>query len=201
MGSMFLASDHTLHIGIHLSRQAKGLLRVKNKLNREANGVHFQAKFSRRGVKKESMCSSVTIEMNGLDDDDDDNVICLCDSSGDRSERDSVDWTIDDVADFIRDSGFPDEALLFKQQEIDGRSLLLLQRTDVLTGLSMKLGPALKIFARIYQLQMTRFQSLCSDQSSNESGSFAANNKSDTQKLYTKLPELIEYQKCRSSNF
>lgn len=31
-------------------------------------------------------------------------------------------------------------------QEIDGRSLLLMQRADVLTGLSIRLGPALKIY-------------------------------------------------------
>lgn len=32
------------------------------------------------------------------------------------------------------------------QQEIDGKSLLLMTRNDVLTGLSIKLGPALKIY-------------------------------------------------------
>ena len=31
-------------------------------------------------------------------------------------------------------------------QEIDGKSLLLMTRNDVLTGLSIKLGPALKIY-------------------------------------------------------
>ncbi|XP_009707072.1 PREDICTED: sterile alpha motif domain-containing protein 13, partial [Cariama cristata] len=30
--------------------------------------------------------------------------------------------------------------------EIDGKSLLLMTRNDVLTGLSLKLGPALKIY-------------------------------------------------------
>nr|AAU14234.1 HSD-42 [Homo sapiens] len=31
-------------------------------------------------------------------------------------------------------------------QEIDGKSLLLMTRNDVLTGLQLKLGPALKIY-------------------------------------------------------
>lgn len=35
---------------------------------------------------------------------------------------------------------------LSTQQEIDGKSLLLMTRNDVLTGLSIKLGPALKIY-------------------------------------------------------
>ena len=38
-------------------------------------------------------------------------------------------------------------------QEIDGKSLLLMKRSDVLTGLSLKLGPALKIYAHVQRLQ------------------------------------------------
>ena len=44
------------------------------------------------------------------------------------------------------------------RQEIDGKSLLLMQRSDVLTGLSIRLGPALKIYERhIKVLQRTHF--------------------------------------------
>ena len=38
-------------------------------------------------------------------------------------------------------------------QEIDGKSLLLMKRSDVLTGLSIKLGPALKIHSHVARLQ------------------------------------------------
>ena len=38
-------------------------------------------------------------------------------------------------------------------QEIDGKALLLLTRTDVLDGLPILTGPALKIFAHIQRLQ------------------------------------------------
>ncbi|KAI1289336.1 Histone acetyltransferase KAT6A [Halotydeus destructor] len=62
-------------------------------------------------------------------------------------------WSIDDVESFLTVIGFPDQAPLFKEQEIDGISLLLLKRMDVLTGLSMKLGPALKIFGHLQRLQ------------------------------------------------
>lgn len=48
--------------------------------------------------------------------------------------------------------------LLSPQQEIDGKSLLLMQRSDVLTGLSIRLGPALKIYERhVKVLQRTHF--------------------------------------------
>lgn len=44
-------------------------------------------------------------------------------------------------------------------QEIDGKSLLLMQRTDVLTGLSIRLGPALKIYEHhIKVLQQGHFE-------------------------------------------
>ncbi|CAG2108393.1 unnamed protein product, partial [Medioppia subpectinata] len=62
-------------------------------------------------------------------------------------------WSVEEVESFIRDAGFPSESQIFKEQEIDGRSLLLLRRMDVLTGLSLKLGPALKIYNHISRLQ------------------------------------------------
>ncbi|RWS16424.1 sterile alpha motif domain-containing protein 13-like protein [Dinothrombium tinctorium] len=72
--------------------------------------------------------------------------------------KDPSEWTVDEVEEFIREIGFPEQAHLFKEQEIDGRSLLLLKRVDVLTGLPMKLGPALKIYAHIFRLQGTKME-------------------------------------------
>ncbi|XP_054162039.1 histone acetyltransferase KAT6A-like [Oppia nitens] len=62
-------------------------------------------------------------------------------------------WSADEVSQFICDIGFPEQSILFKEQEIDGTSLLLLRRSDVLTGFHMKLGPALKIYSHIMRLQ------------------------------------------------
>lgn len=51
-----------------------------------------------------------------------------------------------------------EQNVLSPQQEIDGKSLLLMQRSDVLTGLSIRLGPALKIYERhVKVLQRTHF--------------------------------------------
>ncbi len=41
-------------------------------------------------------------------------------------------------------------------QEIDGKSLLLLHRQDVISSLGLKLGPALKIFKEVKRLQTRR---------------------------------------------
>lgn len=70
-----------------------------------------------------------------------------------------IDWTVADVASYFTAAGFPEQALAFRMQEIDGKSLLLMQRNDVLTGLSIRLGPALKIYERhVKVLQRTHFQ-------------------------------------------
>ncbi|XP_020789081.1 sterile alpha motif domain containing 1a [Boleophthalmus pectinirostris] len=67
-------------------------------------------------------------------------------------------WTVADVASYFSDAGFPEQAMAFRSQEIDGKSLLLMQRSDVLTGLSIRLGPALKIYERhVKVLQRTHF--------------------------------------------
>lgn len=66
---------------------------------------------------------------------------------------DAKDWTIEDVEKFFTSVGFPEQAPAFKDQEIDGKSLLLLKRSDVLTGMSLRLGPALKIYNHIKRLQ------------------------------------------------
>ncbi|KAM4603304.1 sterile alpha motif domain-containing protein 1 [Polymixia lowei] len=70
-----------------------------------------------------------------------------------------VDWTVSDVVSYFTEAGFPEQAIAFRTQEIDGKSLLLMQRNDVLTGLSIRLGPALKIYERhVKILQKTHFE-------------------------------------------
>ncbi|XP_045224167.1 sterile alpha motif domain-containing protein 13 isoform X3 [Macaca fascicularis] len=59
---------------------------------------------------------------------------------------DPADWAVMDVVNYFRTVGFEEQASAFQEQEIDGKSLLLMTRNDVLTGLQLKLGPALKIY-------------------------------------------------------
>ncbi|KAI8786736.1 atherin isoform X1 [Biomphalaria glabrata] len=66
---------------------------------------------------------------------------------------DASQWTVEDVVEYITSAGFPDESKVFFEQEIDGVALLLLKRADVLKGLNLKLGPALKINRHIQGLQ------------------------------------------------
>ncbi|XP_032884967.1 sterile alpha motif domain-containing protein 13 [Amblyraja radiata] len=80
-------------------------------------------------------------------------------SSVERVRLDPVEWTILDVFNYFKKAGFEDQAAAFQEQEIDGKSLLLMKRSDVLTGLSIKLGPALKIYEfHVKTLQMSHLK-------------------------------------------
>ena len=62
-------------------------------------------------------------------------------------------WSTDDVCDWLTEEGFGVQSGLFREQEIDGGSLLLMKRMDVLTELNLKLGPAVKIYEKIKKIQ------------------------------------------------
>ncbi|XP_038595751.1 atherin [Tachyglossus aculeatus] len=82
-----------------------------------------------------------------------------CASGRKEKPSDPVEWTVMDVVEYFTEAGFPEQASAFQEQEIDGKSLLLMQRTDVLTGLSIRLGPALKIYEHhIKVLQQGHFE-------------------------------------------
>ncbi|XP_005112062.1 lethal(3)malignant brain tumor-like protein 1 [Aplysia californica] len=59
-------------------------------------------------------------------------------------------WSVEEVADFIqRLTGKQEQAQRFRDEEIDGDSFLLLQQSDLMNFLNIKLGPAVKIFNSI----------------------------------------------------
>uniref|UniRef100_A0A8C4YHN6 Polyhomeotic homolog 3 n=1 Tax=Gopherus evgoodei TaxID=1825980 RepID=A0A8C4YHN6_9SAUR len=63
-------------------------------------------------------------------------------------------WTVDEVWAFIRSlPGCQDIADEFRAQEIDGQALLLLKEDHLMNAMNIKLGPALKICARINSLK------------------------------------------------
>uniref|UniRef100_A0A8D0B7G5 SAM domain-containing protein n=1 Tax=Salvator merianae TaxID=96440 RepID=A0A8D0B7G5_SALMN len=59
-------------------------------------------------------------------------------------------WSVEEVAAFVqRLPGCKDQAALFRQEQIDGEAFLLLNQSDIVKILSIKLGPALKIYNAI----------------------------------------------------
>ena len=75
----------------------------------------------------------------------------------DGSIPEVCDWRPLQVSDYLVSRGIsPDHANVFINEEIDGKSLLLLQRQDVLSALGLKFGPALKVFKQVKRLQTRR---------------------------------------------
>ncbi|XP_063772285.1 polyhomeotic-like protein 3 isoform X3 [Pseudophryne corroboree] len=65
-------------------------------------------------------------------------------------------WTVEDVWAFIHSlPGCHEIAEEFRTQEIDGQALLLLKEDHLMSTMNIKLGPALKICARINSLKET----------------------------------------------
>ncbi|XP_038630031.1 polyhomeotic-like protein 2 [Scyliorhinus canicula] len=67
---------------------------------------------------------------------------------------DATKWNVEDVCEFIRSlPGCQEIADEFRTQEIDGQALLLLKEDHLMSAMNIKLGPALKIYARINMLK------------------------------------------------
>jgi len=63
-------------------------------------------------------------------------------------------WTVTEVCDFIKKlPGCSDYVEDFMVQEIDGQALMLLQADHLMSAMSIKLGPALKICEQVNQLK------------------------------------------------
>lgn len=71
-------------------------------------------------------------------------------SQGATNGPNPLKWSVQDVCDFIKClPGCGEYVEDFAMQEIDGQALMLLQAKHLMQAMSMKLGPALKIVAKI----------------------------------------------------
>lgn len=68
-------------------------------------------------------------------------------------------WTVADVCEFIKTlPGCSDYVEDFDNQEIDGQALLLLKENHLVSAMGMKLGPALKIVAKVESMKDNSMQ-------------------------------------------
>lgn len=76
-------------------------------------------------------------------------------SAATPAERPAMaDWSVAEVCEFIRHlPGCTDYVDDFEQQEIDGQALMLLKENHLVNAMGMKLGPALKIVAKVESMK------------------------------------------------
>lgn len=71
-------------------------------------------------------------------------------------------WSVQEVVEYIKTTDCASIARLFKEQEIDGQSLLLLSLPTVQEHLEPKLGPAVKLCHQIERLKVTFYHQFAS---------------------------------------
>ncbi|XP_043960994.1 lethal(3)malignant brain tumor-like protein 4 isoform X3 [Gambusia affinis] len=96
-------------------------------------------------------------------------------------------WTVQQVSDFVESlPGCEDQAQQFRDEQIDGRAFLLLTQRDIVRIMSIKLGPALKIYNSILMFKHAedKSQSQAEDKSQSQAedkSQSQAENKSQSQ--------------------
>ena len=65
-------------------------------------------------------------------------------------------WTIEQVMEFIEKTDLKESMEKFRDNEIDGKALLLLKRDLVLSHMGFKLGPAVKLLDVIDELRIVQ---------------------------------------------
>uniref|UniRef100_A0A8C1I9B5 Scm like with four mbt domains 1 n=1 Tax=Cyprinus carpio TaxID=7962 RepID=A0A8C1I9B5_CYPCA len=73
-----------------------------------------------------------------------------------------LEWSVTDVVRFIRTTDCAPLARIFKDQEIDGQALLLLNLPTVQECMDLKLGPAIKLCHHIEQVKLAFYQQFSS---------------------------------------
>lgn len=82
-----------------------------------------------------------------------DKTIPRLSESPDLTEVDCLNWTVDDVAEFLRVNDCPAHANAFINKDITGDKMLKLTNNEIITMIGLKVGPALKIYDLIQQLR------------------------------------------------
>ncbi|XP_047205583.1 lethal(3)malignant brain tumor-like protein 4 isoform X2 [Girardinichthys multiradiatus] len=79
-------------------------------------------------------------------------------------------WSVQQVSDFIESlPGCEEQAQQFREEQIDGRAFLLLTQRDIVRIMSIKLGPALKIYNSILMFKHTEDTSQSQNEEKNQS--------------------------------
>ncbi|KAM4651078.1 scm-like with four MBT domains protein 1 [Discoglossus pictus] len=79
-----------------------------------------------------------------------------------KLESSPLDWSVDDVIEYIKTTDCAHLARLFQEQEIDGKALLLLTLPAVQDFMDLKLGSAIRLCYHIERVKLAFYQSFSS---------------------------------------
>nr|XP_057915637.1 lethal(3)malignant brain tumor-like protein 4 isoform X2 [Doryrhamphus excisus] len=106
-------------------------------------------------------------------------------------------WSVQQVSEFIESlPGCEDLAKQFSDEQIDGRAFLLLTQRDIVRIMSIKLGPALKIYNSILMFKHAEHTS--HDRDKNQSGDVDGNESNDIKQSCDKDDSQSHHEKNQS---
>lgn len=73
-------------------------------------------------------------------------------------DRNPLEWTVDEVVQFINSTDCASLANIFQEQDIDGQALLLLTLPTVQECMDLKLGPAIKLCHHIERVKVAFYK-------------------------------------------
>ncbi|XP_069368778.1 lethal(3)malignant brain tumor-like protein 1 isoform X2 [Paralichthys olivaceus] len=95
-------------------------------------------------------------------------------------------WSVQQVSDFVQSlPGCEKQAKQFRDEQIDGRAFLLLTQRDIVRIMSIKLGPALKIYNSILMFKHITSQSHTEDMSQSHTEDMSQSHTEDMSQSHT----------------
>ncbi|XP_056434386.1 scm-like with four MBT domains protein 2 [Gadus chalcogrammus] len=89
-------------------------------------------------------------KMEGVEEQEEDGQLVL--------ERNPLEWSVDEVVQFITSTDCASLANIFQEQDIDGQALLLLTLPTVQECMDLKLGPAIKLCHQIERVKVAFYR-------------------------------------------
>ncbi|XP_048524773.1 polyhomeotic-like protein 2 isoform X5 [Dendroctonus ponderosae] len=135
--------------------EACGVVDLKSKFKK--NKRFCSVACSKSGKSKDDKKKSEKVEPMNVDNSKAESTSPSGADDDNTPKVDPLKWGVQEVFEFIRSlPGCSDYAEDFLIQEIDGQALLLLKEDHLMTAMSMKLGPALKIVAKIDDMRIDK---------------------------------------------
>lgn len=129
---------------------------IKNEDKNDTNGTTITPPPEKRTKTLNQSSETVSVESSSLQTPVKSSATNICYSPNENFDDNDIpdvkEWSVEQVYEYFS-KHFPKEAHVFKDEEIDGRSLLLLKRSDVVKKLPIKLGPSLRIYSLILKIQ------------------------------------------------
>ncbi|XP_072309845.1 scm-like with four MBT domains protein 2 isoform X2 [Eucyclogobius newberryi] len=127
-------------------------------LRKAANSGHSRHESTDRGLRRSTRSLSAYNQNNKYQPPKEQDVQMEAEESQLILDRNPLEWTVDEVVQFINSTDCASLANIFQEQDIDGQALLLLTLPTVQECMDLKLGPAIKLCHHIERVKVAFYK-------------------------------------------